>query len=145
MRYTGISLTLGIIFFLVVFSLTTKPGGDPVLYYNTNGLINISGHQQKFYFDSTLNPSGSLAQTFNISSAGFSRIFHVELLAKDSTGTVSNMGIVSLDYYNLSTVYYNIITSNTTLVSILGVNVNGLTAPATPPSGTVVYCMVWGI
>lgn len=115
---------------------------DPILYFNTAGLIN-GGHQLRHYLDSSL-PTVSTNQSFNLSAVGFTKILHVNITAKDSTLTVSNMCFPCIYYYNLTNVYYNIVTSNTTVISLLGINVVGLQNPATVPAGTVIYCDVIG-
>lgn len=141
MKYMGIIVCLILLLLSVIISFDRRDP-DPLLYFDHNGILN-TGRQMRHFEDSII-PSAALNQSFNISSAGFTHILNITLLAKDSTTTVSNMTIPIMSYYNLTSVVFNILSSNTTLISLLGVNVNGLTAPSSVPSGTVIYCKVDG-
>ena len=138
-KYLGIVIFLGIMAYVISFGFKT-PSYYPVLYYNSSGLVN----QTMKHWEDSVSPSGSASQTINISSAGFNKIINVSLTAKNNTVTVANIPIVELETYTTSQVTYNFLTSNTTTISILGVNVVGLQLPASVPTGTVVYCSVDG-
>lgn len=123
--------------FVFIFS---KPEYNPtVTFYTPSGQI----RQPTRVWDGIITPTTGSGQTIDISSAGFSVINSVTVTAANNTATVASMPIVMIKSYTTSQVTINILTSNSTLVSILGANVAGLTT-ASSVSGMTVHVRVDG-
>lgn len=95
---------------------------DLVTTYNSSGLVN---HALKVW-QGIVSPNTGNGYSVDISSAGFTTVLNVQVQTAFNTSTASSMPLVAIKSYTTSAVVVNILQSNSTLVSLLGVNVVGL-------------------
>jgi len=109
----------------VVYLIATsayQPGANNLYgYYNKNGAIN---QPMKIWCDTV--PVTSASQAIDISSAGFTKVLSIQVQPALNTSTVASMPIASIKSWSTSSVTVNFVQSNTSLVSVLGVQVVGL-------------------
>lgn len=111
--------------FVYVFSTSAYQPGTNTIYsfYNKNGSI---ANQMKVWCDTV--PVTAASQAIDISSAGFTKILSIQVQPALNTTTVASMPIASVKSWTTSSVTVNFIQSNSSVISILGVQVVGLQA-----------------
>ena len=110
----------------------------PTQFYTHNGLLQ---KRMKVFVDTASITSAT--QTFDISAAGFTQIGAISVQPELNTANASNMPLADIKSYTTTSVVANFVQSNTTAVSILGVNVLGL-QNLQSFSGTRVHIIVLG-
>lgn len=113
------------------------------VFYNKVGQMQYT--QVKIWAD-TVTPTSN-QYTIDISSAGFTQIISATVSAQNNTSTVGSMPEVDIKSVSTTQVVVNIMTSNTSLVSVLGFSVlsgSGLIA-APSVSGFILNVKVFGI
>lgn len=93
-----------------------------VLQYNRSGAIS----PQLRVFTDTITPTTGNGFSINISTAGFTRVTSVQVQAESNTTSAASVPLVAIRSYSTSAVVVNIVQSNSTLISLLGINVLGL-------------------
>lgn len=112
-------LTL-IIISVFSFNDNEKPSYSPIMMYNSSGVIAREG--MKMFCDS-ITPSTSNGYSINISAAGFTNVYSVQVIALRNTASATASPQVSIKSVSTSAIVVNITEANTSLVNILGSNV----------------------
>jgi hypothetical protein len=155
LRFFGLILFILFCLWILIFSFTHPPVNKAPevaptsytstdLWFNTAGPIVMKGPLRHFV-DSIVNPASATGITFNISSAGFTKLLGVVIEVRNNTNVITNVPLTEWTTSGTTSITCNILTSNSQLISLLGVNVVGLQFPGTVPTGTTVYCYVWGM
>lgn len=117
---------------------------NPIQFYSSAGVLDPNG--MKVWCDS-LTPSTAAGQSINISSAGFTSITTVQVIALQNTATADTSPQVSIKGISNTAITVNITQANTNLVSVLGLGLflqgNGLVF-STNLSNIKLYVMVLG-
>lgn len=139
---TLLKILIPIAFIIVGFSWIARFNSNPVYYDHTGQLTT---NQVRIWSD-TLTPATANGQSINIASAGFSTIKSITVTPQLNTATVGSMPIVIVKSFTTSAIVVNILTQNSSTVTILGISVlSG--APlqfAASTSGMVLHITVQG-
>lgn len=119
-----------------------KNNSNPV-FYDKNG--QCISNQIKIWGD-TVVPTTSNGFTINYSTAAFSAIRKITITPQLNTSTVGSMPIAVIKDFNTSSCTVNILTQNSAVVSILGINVlSGLPLQlASSTTGMILHVQVTG-
>lgn len=90
------------------------------VFFDKNG--QLTANQVRVWGD-TVVPTTANGYSINVSSAGFSTIKDVTITPQMNTATVGSMPIVVIKTVSTTAVVVNILTQNSAVVSILGINV----------------------
>lgn len=91
-------------------------------YYNSSGSVT----KTMKVWHGIVTPTSSNGYSIDISSAGFTTITSIQVQAEYNTNNASAVPLVSIRSYSTTAVVVNIIQSNSTVVSIIGINILGL-------------------
>lgn len=96
--------------------------GNSVLVPNLNTYYNLSSTVTAINkeLNAIITPTASSSYTINISSAGFSTISSISLIAAKSSTLATSCPNVSISSYNTSQIVVNVTEGNPTTVNILG-------------------------
>ncbi len=110
----------------MIFAGTNDKGSGyvPTRYFNRSGEFDVS-MGRRIWVDS-LTPTTASGFNIDISSAGFSVVEFVDITPMRNTSAASDVPSVSLKSVTSSQVSVNLMQANSSLVSILGVNIIGL-------------------
>lgn len=115
---------------------------NPV-FFDKNG--QCTTNQIKIWGD-TVVPTTSNGYTIDYSSAGFSSIRKISITPQLNTTTVGSMPLAIIKTFSTSSCTVNILTQNSAVVSIVGINVlSGLPLQfASSTSGIILHVQVTG-
>lgn len=132
-----------IIFIGVLSFLGFEKSNSYPVFYDKNG--QMTGNTVKLWGD-TVVPTTANGQTIDISSAGFSVVKDIQITAQLNTATVGSMPLAMIKTYSTTSISVNILTQNSSVVSILGINVlSGLPLQfAASTTGIILHVRVLG-
>lgn len=99
--------------------LSNKPTIPSLTCYNASGATGCPTKK----WTATVSPSTASGYSIDISSAGFSSVTNVQIIAVRNTSTVTSSPNVSIKTISTSAIVVNVVEGNPTLVNILGSNV----------------------
>lgn len=143
MKYVA-TVIVSIIFCLIIFSIAGKNKGyTPVRIFDRTGEGTVMGG--KIWRD-TITATSSSGMSIDISSAGFTNIGTVNVMALRNTATATDAPQVALKSVSNTAITVNITQASASLVSVLGFSV--LQGPAaifaTNPETIRLYVIVIG-
>ncbi len=113
---------------------------NSVTNYNSSGIISITKR-----WHGVITPNSTNGYSIDISSAGFTNIINVQIIASRNTGVVSSCPQVSVRTVSTTSITVNITEVNTATINLLGINVlSGLPSIFASITGLTLYVLVEG-
>lgn len=129
---------------IVLIWAGTPKGGvayQPVMFFNKSGqMIKIA----RIYTD-TLTPNTGNGYVIDYTTAGFTSVSSVNVLAQRNTATATSVPNVAVKSFNNTQAVVNIIEGNGTLVTVLGLSVlSGASTQFADPAGLKLHVQILG-